>query len=74
MTEAERLAEAMAEIERLRAEIVRLQAAHAVTRGTLEQPPAEDAPTTITHGHAPSAPPHIGHTIKWPIRTGDNDE
>ena len=58
MTEAERLAEAMAEIERLRAEIVRLEAAHAVTMGTLEPLPAEDAPATITHGHKPSAPPH----------------
>jgi hypothetical protein len=76
------LAEAMAEIRRLGAEIEFLQRMHAkavkifgterdalnarvldletaaaVTLGTLAQP-AEDAPTVITHGHAPSAPPY----------------
>jgi len=29
----------------------------AIQRGTLAQP-TEDAPASITHGHAPSAPPH----------------
>ena len=52
------LAEAMAEIRRLRARILEIEAIITVghgTMGTLEQP---DAPGTITHGHAPSAPPH----------------
>jgi hypothetical protein len=52
------LAEAMAEIRRLRIRLARLEAIHAATFGTLEEPPTEDAPATITHGHAPSAPPH----------------
>jgi len=29
----------------------------AIQRGTLAQP-TEDTPVVITHGHAPSAPPH----------------
>ena len=51
------LAEAMAEIRRLRAIIAELEAQAAIQRGTLAQP-TEDAPASITHGHAPSAPPH----------------
>jgi hypothetical protein len=52
------LAEAMAEIRRLRERILEIEAIITVghgTMGTLEQP---DTPTVITHGHAPSAPPH----------------
>ena len=54
------LAEAMAEIRRLRERILEIEAVITVghgTMGTLEKP-TEDAPATITHGHAPSAPPH----------------
>jgi len=52
------LAEAMAEIRRLRARILEIEAIITLghgTMGTLEQP---DAPAVITHGHVPSAPPH----------------
>ncbi len=51
------LLEAMAEIERLRARVAELEAIVTVGHGTMGtlQP---DEPTTITHGHAPSAPPH----------------
>lgn len=55
-TEA-RLAVAIAEIERLRARILELETAAAVTHGTLAKP-TPDEPASITHGHAPSAPPH----------------
>ena len=55
------LVEAMAEIERLRARVAELEAAIGAaaalsygTMGTL----TPDGPTTITHGHPPSAPPH----------------
>jgi hypothetical protein len=51
------LAEAMAEIRRLRARVLELEAAATVRRGTIAQP-SGDGPSTITHGHAPSAPPH----------------
>jgi Xaa-Pro aminopeptidase len=51
------LAEAMAEIRRLRERCRELEAAAAMQRGTLAQP-SDDGPATITHGHAPSAPPH----------------
>lgn len=51
------LAEAMAEIRRLRARVLELEAAAATTFGTLERP-TDDAPSVITHDHAPSAPPH----------------
>jgi len=51
------LTEAMAEIRRLRARVAELEAAAAMQRGTLAQP-SDDGPATITHGHAPSAPPH----------------
>jgi hypothetical protein len=51
------LAEAMAEIRRLRARVAELEAAAAMQRGTLERP-TDDEPATLTHGHAPSAPPH----------------
>jgi len=50
-------AEALAEIRRLRARILELEMQTAIQRGTLAQP-TEDAPASITHGHAPSAPPH----------------
>jgi hypothetical protein len=49
--------ERIMEIERLRARIAELESHAAITFGTLEKP-IEDAPTVITHGHAPSAPPH----------------
>ena len=52
------LDEQLAEIRRLRERILEIEAIITVghgTMGTLEQP---DAPATITHGHAPSAPPH----------------
>ena len=82
-----RLAEALAEIERLRARIieleaeqankdkwmtgsefaqyakdlhdlvVKLEAEHAITHGTLAQPTPDEA-TTIVHDVKPSAPPH----------------
>ena len=51
------LPEALAEIERLRARIIELEAAAAVTHGTLEQPtPTPDEPMTIVHDVAPNAP------------------
>ena len=54
-----RLAEALAEIERLRARILELEAEHAITHGTLAQPtPTPDEATTIVHDVKPSAPPH----------------
>jgi hypothetical protein len=46
-----------AEIERLRARILELEAAAAVTHGTLAQP-TPDEPATIVHDVPPSAPPH----------------
>ncbi len=52
------LAEAMAEIRRLRARILEIEAIITVghgTMGTLEQP---DATAAITHNVPPSAPPH----------------
>ncbi len=52
-----RIAIMQAEIERLRAIIAELEAQAAIQRGTLAQS-TEDAPAGITHGHAPSAPPH----------------
>ena len=45
------------EIVRLRARVAELETHAAMTMGTLTQP-TEDAPAVITHGHAPSAPPH----------------
>ena len=58
MPSTDRLAEMAAEIERLRARVVELEALVTVghgTMGTLQQP---DEPATITHGHTPNAPPH----------------
>ena len=54
------LAEAMAEIRRLRARILEIEAIITVGHGTMGAlaQPTEDAPAAITHGHAPSAPPH----------------
>jgi hypothetical protein len=52
-----RLAEALAEIERLRARIIELEAEHAITHGTLAQP-TPDEPATYVHDVKPSAPPH----------------
>jgi hypothetical protein len=46
-----------AEIQRLRARVAELETGAAITFGTLEQP-TDDEPAVITHGHAPSAPPH----------------
>jgi hypothetical protein len=51
------LAEAMAEIRRLRARIAEMETAAAVTFGTLAQP-TPDEPAVITHDILPSAPPH----------------
>jgi inorganic triphosphatase YgiF len=45
------------ENERCYARVAELETHAAMTLGTLAQP-TEDAPATITHGHAPSAPPH----------------
>jgi hypothetical protein len=51
------LAEAHAEIERLRARILELEAAAAVTHGALAQPTlTPDEPATIVHDVAPNAP------------------
>jgi hypothetical protein len=44
-----------AEIERLRARILELEAEQAITHGTLAQP-TPDEPTTIVHDVAPNAP------------------
>jgi hypothetical protein len=46
-----------AEIRRLRARIAELEAAGAITLGTLE-PPTDDEPARYTHHVPPSAPPH----------------
>lgn len=51
------LAEAMAEIRRLRARIAELEAEHAVTFGTLEKP-QEDEPLVFVRHVPPNAPPH----------------
>lgn len=51
------MAEAMAEIRRLRARVAELETAAAVTFGTLAQP-TPDEPATITHNVKPNAPPH----------------
>jgi hypothetical protein len=45
------------EIRRLRARIAELEAASAITLGTLE-PPTDDEPARYTHDVPPSAPPH----------------
>ena len=50
-----RLPEALAEIERLRARILELEAEQAITHGTLAQP-APDEPATIVHDVPPNAP------------------
>ena len=49
------LAEAMAEIRRLRARLAELEAQAATAFGTLERP-AEDEPATYTHDVPPNAP------------------
>ena len=50
---------ALAEIERLRARVIALEAALAVASGSLAQPtPSPDEPMTIVHDVPPSAPPH----------------
>lgn len=67
------IAEAMAEIRRLRARVAELEAGAAVTLGTLEQP-TDDEPAAYAHNVPPSAPPHVGHTIKWPTSIGNDDE
>ena len=81
--EIERLRARVAEFE---AAISAAAALSFGTMGTLQQP-TPDEPATITHNVPPSAPPHgcedagrsnpqppIGHTIKWPTRTGDDNE
>ena len=64
------LAEALAEIERLRARILELEAGHAITHGTLAQP-TPDEPATITHNVPPSAPPHDAQFADWNQRRDD---
>lgn len=51
------LAEAMAEIRRLRARIEAMEAEVAIARGTLAKP-VEDEPPRYEHHVPPSAPPH----------------
>lgn len=51
------LAEALAEIERLRARILELEAELAITHGSLTRP-EPDEPATYVHDVKPSAPPH----------------
>jgi hypothetical protein len=51
------LAEAMAEIRRLRAYVLELETDVGMLRGTLGKP-KEDAPAVITGNYPPSAPPH----------------
>lgn len=55
-----RLDEQLAEIERLRARILELQAAHAVTLGTMQMQTQQrdDGGTRFTWNVPPSAPPH----------------
>jgi hypothetical protein len=52
-----RLAEALAEIDRLRARIRELEAELAITHGSLAQP-TPDEPSRVTHNVQPSAPPN----------------
>jgi hypothetical protein len=54
-TEAERLAAALAEIERLRARILELEAAAAITHGTLSAQEASDD-FSVIHDVAPNTP------------------
>lgn len=58
MNDAARLTEALAEIARLRAQLVALEAERAAVFGTLERPTHDEPATTITHNVPPSAPPH----------------
>ena len=66
MTSTDRLAEPAAsearlraaEIERLRARIAELEAIVTLGHGTMGTLTPPDEPAAITHGHAPSAPPH----------------
>lgn len=51
------LAVAIEEIERLRARILELEAAAALTHGTLAKPTPDDPPA-IVQNYPPSAPPH----------------
>jgi hypothetical protein len=51
------ISELTSDNRRLRERIAELETHAAMTFGTLAQP-TEDAPAVITHGHAPSAPPH----------------
>jgi hypothetical protein len=54
------LAEAMAEIRRLRERVAELEAINSMIIGTVRAGIIGelDVPAAITHGHAPSAPPH----------------
>jgi len=51
-------AEALAEIKRLRERVAELEAAAAVTRGTLAKPTPDDDQPDIVHNVPPNAPPH----------------
>lgn len=66
--------EADRHISRLQCRIIELEAAAALTHGTLAVTPETSGPVIITGNHPPSAPPHVGHTIKWPPSIGNDDE
>jgi hypothetical protein len=53
-----RLAEALAEIKRLRERITELEVELAFARGTLAKPTSDDDQPTIVHNVPPNAPPH----------------
>jgi len=56
-TDSQRLAEALAEIERLRARILELEAAAAMTHGTMtERPPPPEDDFSVIHDVAPTTP------------------
>jgi len=55
-TETERLAEALAEIERLRARILELEAVAAVMRGTVMGTLQHEEPFSVIHDVAPTTP------------------
>jgi uncharacterized coiled-coil protein SlyX len=53
---SDNVAELLAEITRLRARVVELEAELATMRGTLAPHPADDEPGNYTHDVPPSAP------------------
>jgi len=68
MTDADRLAEVLAELDRVRARLLELEAAAAIARGSLslETTHRDDGGTRFMWNVPPSAPPHnepppIGH-------------